>query len=141
MHSQSQVVDLLEREELRPGDRLDVIIDDEDKSILLFAILLLLAAGLFVYFKKEQKREERIAEGARILEGLTASENAEELEREIEAEYGIQIEFIREEDDDAAWSNAAAILMTNGYTDDEPDYSDVLNESNPRYKPNPDYKA
>jgi hypothetical protein len=136
MHSQTDVVDLLEKEALQPGDKLEVILDEETKSALLFAILLFLAAGLLGYFYKQQKKEERVAEGGRILEGLAASENAAALEREIEAEYGIQIEFVNEDEltEREDWQRLAMQSLAASYGDDEPDYSDAL-----LLEPNPDY--
>jgi hypothetical protein len=138
MQTHTDVVDLLEREALKPGDKLDVVITKQEKSIWLFAILLLLAGGLFAYFYKGQGQEERIVEGGRILEDLFASENAEALEREIEAEYGIQIEFVQSTEDPERedWLQRSKAALASAYGDDEPDYSTaVVLEPNPDFNP------
>lgn len=143
MQNQAEVVELLEQEELQPGDKLEVVVDEETKSIIIIAVLLLLAAGFLYLFNKERKKEERIEEGGRILQDLFTSGNAAELEREIEAEYGIQIEFVREEDatEREDWQRLAMQSLAASYGDDEPDYTHLLSEDNPDYKPNPKYEG
>ena len=141
MQSQQEVLALLAQENLRKGDKLDLIISEEEKNLLMVALLLLLAVALLAHFGNKQQQEKRIADGERALKDLFEKGNSEEIEKELEAEYGIQIEFIRaghdeESQERADWRRLGMQALAASYGDDEPDYSDVpLLEPNPNYDP------
>lgn len=133
----AEMLQILKREELKPGDKLEVLLDPQTKAIVIVGLLLLIAAGLFALFHREVNREKRVTEGSRILDKLFAKGNPEALEEEIEAAYGIDIEVVT---DEAAterndWQRLAMQGLASSYGDDEPDYSDAV-----ILKPNPDYK-
>ncbi len=81
-------------------------------------------------------------EGDALLKNLFKEGDTAELEKNLEAEYEIEIEWVDapkspvEETDEAAWDKAATTLLADAYGEEEPDYSDVpLLDPNPNYKP------
>jgi len=135
MQSQWDVLAFLEQQELKEGDKLDIILESSPKTLLSESLLFLLAVVLLTYFNKEQ--DKRIAHGERMLEDLL-SKGSGDLEGQLEAAYGIKIEFIGNEDAEerADWNSLSLGRLASSYEEDEPDYSDaVLKEPNPDYKP------
>lgn len=135
-----EMLALLAKENLRSGDKLDIIISEEEQHLLMVALLLLLlAVALLAHFGEKQQQEKRIADGAHMLQDLFSQTDSEEIEKKLEAEYGIEIEFIRagdEEAEKADWRRLGMQAFAASYGDDEPDYSDaLLLEHNPDYKP------
>lgn len=138
LQSPQEMLALLAKDNLRRGDKLDIIISEEEKNLLMAALLLLLAIALLAHFGEKQQQEKRIADGAKMLQDLFSKTDSAEIESKLEAEYGIEIEFIRagdEEEERADWRRLGMQALAASYGDDEPDYSDV-----PLLEPNPDYK-
>lgn len=136
LQSGPEVLALLEKENLRKGDKLDILVKEEDKALQMLALLLLLAVVFLAYFGKKEQ-DKRIADGESILKGLFAKQNSKEMEKELEALYGIEIEFVRQEDsDEEDWARHSFQNLSAAYSEDEPDYADVtVKEPNPDYKP------
>lgn len=135
MQSQWDVLAFLKREDLKQGDKLNILLKGKSQNLLTESLLFLLAVVLMTYFNKQQ--DKRIADGERMLEDLFAK-GAEDLEKQLETAYGIEIEFVGDPDaeEQEDWNRLAMQGLASSYAEDEPDYSDtILKEPNPDYKP------
>lgn len=142
LQSPQEILSFLAKENLRKGDRLDLVVRKEQKEhdLAFLGLLLLLGLVLLTYFGEQEQTKNRVEDGENILKKLFEEGQAEKMEKNLESKYGIEIGVVRTieeaDDDDDAWRDAAPILMNNAYDDDEPDYSDVpLLEPNPNYRP------
>lgn len=142
LQSPQEILALLAKENLRKGDRLDLVVrkEENEHDLAFLGLLLLLGLVLLAYFGEQEQTKKRVADGENILKKLFEAGQAEKMEKNLESEYGIEIEVVRiseaVDDDDAAWRDAAPLLMSHAYDEDEPDYSDVpLLEPNPNYRP------
>ncbi|HYV94741.1 MAG TPA: hypothetical protein VE978_23405 [Chitinophagales bacterium] len=131
--SPEEVVNFFKENDMSEGDTLKISTDEE--NLAFSAILFIIALAIVFYFTKEKVK--RIVDGEKMLDDLFNGKSAEEMEKQIEEEYGVKIEIEhRENDERKDWGMLSMQGLSHAYGDDEPDYSDVpLIETNPDYKP------
>jgi hypothetical protein len=129
-----EVVKFLKDNEIGEGDTLKILTDEEKSSIILVSILFIVALAIAFYFTSEKKKREE--EGEKMLDDLFNGKTAEEMEKQIEEEYGVKIAFgHRENDERKDWEMRSMQGLSHAYGDNEPDYSDAdIKEFNPGYK-------
>ena len=131
--SPGEVVNFFKKNEMREGDTLKISTSEE--NLAYSAVLFIIVLAIVFYFTKEKVK--RVAEGEKMLDDLFKGKSAEEMERQIEEEYGVKIEIeSHEEQERREWGMISLHGLSHAYGDNEPDYTDVpLIEVNPNYKP------
>ncbi len=134
--TQEDVLKFLENEGVAKGDTVKVL-TEEDKSSLTTAgalIIILLVISHIFLAKKETKRQK---EGGEILDKLLKGKSIEEIEKEVEKEYGVKIEVEKKSDDEREdWIKLSMKGLERAYTKDDPDISEIqVKEPNPKYDP------
>jgi hypothetical protein len=132
--SPEAVVRFLDEHKVKRGDTLKVTTEQYQQTILM-ALSLIVVMALFYFYKKKGEREE---EGGKILEGIfKEGATVEDIEKQVEKEYGIKIEVETKPDEERDfWYKLSAQNLSRAYGIDESDYSDVtILEPNPNYKP------
>lgn len=130
----AEVVAEFNERNVEQGDTVRLV-TEEDTKWALFAIAALLLLALATYFALKHKKR-REDEGGQILNDIMSRKSVEEIEREIEEEYGIKMEIEHRADEEREfWNSASAKAFARAYGEDEPDYAEVpLKEPNPEYK-------
>jgi predicted nucleic acid-binding protein len=131
LNSPGEVADFFRQKRVQKGDSVTILAEGT-KILNRTALFTLVLIALVYYFDIKKKKQE----ADKILENVFSGMPVEEIEKQVEKEYGISIE-IKEQDDEERkfWQQAALQSMAKEY-DDEPDYSDIqLMEPNPEYKP------
>lgn len=122
---------LLKENQLHEGDR--IFIYSSDRSSLNADVILMLIL-IKAYFVIEIEKNVQL--GKKLMEELFGEKSSKELEEEVEAEYGIQIEVEPSDSFREDWGKLATQGFLRAYGEDEPDYSKVkVKEANPDYKP------
>jgi hypothetical protein len=100
MHEPKEVARFLEDNEAQKGDTLRLIIDGGINNLIIAAFLVF---ALSCFYGRSKKRQE---EGGEILDNILKGTSVDELENEIESEYGVKIEVQHREDEEfRAWRN------------------------------------
>ena len=129
-----EVVRFLNKHDVKRGDTLKVSAEDEKQNItvMIFAVVVM---ALIMFYNQKKKREE---EGEKILDTLfKESSTIEEIEKEVEKEYGIKIQVETKTDEEREfWYKLSSQGLAKAYSIDEPDYTEAdVKEPNPDYKP------
>jgi preprotein translocase subunit YajC len=129
-----EVVKFLKDNEIGEGDTLKILTDEEKSSIILVSILFIVALAIAFYFNNEKKKREN--GGEKMLDDLFKGKTTDEMEKEIEAEYGVKIEIEHIADDGRnGWMKISKQGLSHAYGDNEPDYSDAdIKVPSPKYK-------
>lgn len=130
IQSHQDAYELFKNEQLKKGDEVHILTMNE-QSVMWLTVLILIA--IMYYFHSEQKTESNF--GQQLLDDLFGDRSTEEIEKEIEDEYGITIKVEHKDLLEEEWTQLAAKGLAESYSEEEPDYSDVeLKESNPDYQ-------
>lgn len=135
IHSANELVELLSKNKTAEGDTLKLLNAEGKNDFTLIGLWILVAAAIIYYFEKEKSK--RMQEGEKILQSLFTGKNAEEIEKQIKDEYGINVEIeYAPETEKEFWNKIAMTNLSKVYHPDEPDYSEItLLEPNPNYQP------
>jgi hypothetical protein len=131
--SQSELIKLMEKENIKRGDTIKLT-DNNKNGLLSEAILFLVMLAIIHLFVKEKKKQEQ--QGNRILEKLFGGKSIDEIEKEVESEYGIKVEVeYKENTEEKGWKELSAANFIKGYSQDEPDYTEAdIKEPNEEYR-------
>ncbi|MEO5674440.1 MAG: hypothetical protein ABIQ74_07310 [Chitinophagales bacterium] len=134
VNTADQVMEFFRSNNLIAGDTLRLLTDQQKKNLSLLTVVAFIAIAIEHYFLKEKHEHEN--KGAKMLDDVFNGKTIEEIEKQIEFEYGVKLEVEQSEDEER---RARGILSKHGlshaYGDDEPDYSDAdIKEPNPDYK-------
>lgn len=130
------IVDFFENNHLEKGDTLKLLAESENKGTLVLVIaivVVLLLKYLYDSYKLDKQKG-----GEKILDDLFKGKSVEEIEAQVEQEYGVKIavEIKKAGKEHEDWNSLAMKSLEKMYADDEPDYNDVqVQEPNPDYKP------
>jgi hypothetical protein len=133
--TRNDLVSYLKKEHLSRGDKVEIEISDNDRFTFQAIVIVAFFAILYVL----QKQKERNSFADKILNNLFEKADIEDIEKDIEKEFGVTIEVthilenVLEERD--FWRSVGQQSFQKAYSNDEPDYSDaVVLEPNPKYK-------
>lgn len=112
----------------RAGDHVKLVHSEETTFAIIIALIV-----VYLYFKTQGMLR---SFGEQIIDDLFGKyDSADELEKDIENEYGIKVTVEPKEDPEREdWVRFSSTQLERAYTDSEDDYSDV-----PVKEPNPDY--
>jgi hypothetical protein len=107
--------------------------------LVLTALIVIVIFALFFSWStnsKKTNRRRRNDDTEPILEDLFKGKSIEEIEKEVENEYGVKIEIQHVEDEDyKAWRDLSNQNFLKAYGQDEPEYNiNDIKEPNPLYK-------
>lgn len=132
-----EVIAVLEREGLQPGDDLKVVQKAaSDQENFMAAVIIALMAAIWYMSRKARQENDRIAAG--ILDDVFGKYNsAEELEKELKAEFNISVTTETVPTPASPWPQLSmGTFERAAYGDDEPDISHIaVREPNPEYRP------
>jgi hypothetical protein len=134
-HSPDELVRFLEDNDLKKGDTLKVMTEEEIKEGVLVAFVVLIILAIAYIFNKT--KTERMEDGQKILDDLFKGKTIEEIEESVQQEYGIKIEMEQKEPDHERedWLRLSGQNISRAYTIDEPEYTEGdVKEPNPEYK-------
>lgn len=121
----------LKDKKLQKGDEIRILTGEN--QLALIAVVLLVILAIVALCDKEFAKKQSF--GSKIMDELFGNKSPEELEKEIEDQYGISIEVEQKDKGREEWTQFAAKGLADTYDEDEPDYSDVeLKEKNPNYE-------
>jgi hypothetical protein len=131
------VLDFFEDNHIEKGDTLKLLTESENKgtTVLIIAIVVMI---LLRYIFNHWNKSENQKDGERILDELFKGKSIEEIEQQVDEEYGIKIEVeVRgSKKDEDNWNTLSMQNLQKAYEINEPDYNDVqVQEPNPGYKP------
>lgn len=131
LSSPEEVANFFQQKDVKKGDTVKVLADRSTSLVRSVLITMVMMAVIFHFDKK--KRQE---EGDKLLKNVFDGMAVEEIEKQVEQQYGINIEIHEGDDEERQfWQQAGLKSMEKEYGD-EPDYSDIkLMEPNPEYKP------
>ncbi len=129
-----QVMEFFRSNNLIAGDTLRLLTDQQKKNLSLLTVVAFIAIAIEHYFLKEKHEHEN--KGAKMLDDVFNGKTVEEIEKQIEFEYGVKLEVEQSEDEERReWGILSKQGLSHAYGDDEPDYSDAdIKEPNPDYK-------
>ncbi|MCF8461397.1 MAG: hypothetical protein K9G46_11795 [Flavobacteriales bacterium] len=130
IHSRGDIDDALRESKLTKGDHVRFFKSKNVSAIQVFSVLFFMF--LFLLNEKRKTFAEKI-----LTDIFNKYQNEEELETEIEKEYGIKVTVETVNDPDREdWMRMSAIEFEKCFSDPDDDYSDVpLIELNPDYIP------
>jgi hypothetical protein len=122
--------------EVHEGDHLRVSTAQKLTQAELFMLMLVVVLIVTKHLEHHGKRKTARLSGDRILSDLFAQyASAEEIEKELEREYGIEISLVERDHEDADWLSLSTQALAAAYGAEEPDYSTVIvGEPNPNYR-------
>lgn len=126
------LLDILSRENLEAGDRLKIVLSEDDSELITIAVILLVILTLEEFFNKNQ--------GDAIINQIFGKyQSASELESAIKKEYNIDLEIIGSGDlikERKAWMRTGMEYLEKKYDDEEDIASLKVSEPNPKFKLN-----
>ena len=145
IHRPDELVRFFEDNEVKQGDTVKIITDDDKNALMMMGLILIILIALVFFFDsnksaipngRRRSRRKKDDDGEKILDDLFKGKSVEEIEREVENEYGVRIEVEQREDEEhRVWRNLSAKNFLKGYGEIEPDYNtDDIKEPNPRYQ-------
>ena len=135
----NELVRFFDDNEVQEGDTLKIITEEDENSLVIAAVVIIVIAAMFFSWgtnKKISTRRRRINESDPILDDLFKGKSIDEIEKEVENEYGVKIEVQHREDQEhKAWKDLSNRNFLKGYSQDDYEYniSDVK-EPNPLYQ-------
>jgi len=131
IHTSREAYDYLKEQQIKEGDEIRILTGEDTGTLAFVGIIVLVILAIVAYFDKNQQK----AFGNKIIDQLFGGKSSEEIEKAIEAQYGVHIEVEQKDTSGNEWKQLAAKGLANTYDEEEPDYSDVeLKEKNPNYK-------
>ncbi len=133
-HVPGDVIPLFHKHDLQFGDTIKVTTQEGNEDLTLL-IVVVIAVALVIFYQQKKKRKDN---GESILNNLFKQiVTIEEIEKEVEQEYGIKIVVETKPNEERGfWNRMTAIGLSKAHSSEEPDYSDVIvKEPNPSYKP------
>lgn len=126
--------------ELRQGDHLRVSTEQKLTQAELFTLMLVVIYMVARHFERSKTKDAARINGDRVLNDLLTQYNsAEDIEKALESEYGIEISLVERDAEDTDWRLLSTQGVVSAYGTDEPDYSNVtVGEPNPHYKKGPE---
>ena len=126
--------------ELRPGDHLRVSTEQKLTQAELFTLMLVVIYMVARHFERSKIRDTTRMNGDQILNDLLTQYNsADDIEKALESEYGIEISLVERASEDNDWRDLSTQGVVAAYGMDEPDYTNVtVGEPNPHYKKGPE---
>jgi len=129
----------LKKERLKKGDKVQILTTDRDMERFQAIVIVVLLVIMYVLFKQKELKNETQAFSDKILNDLFEGKDIEEIEKEIEKEYDVNIEVTQvpneELEERKFWQSIGQKSFQKAYSDNEPDYSNAtVLEPNPKYK-------
>lgn len=119
------LVSFLEDNDVRRGDTVKVITAEKE---ILFTLLFIFMA-LYLYYTAKKDRQE---DGEKILDSIFKEKSPDDVEYEIQVQYGIKIETEYIDREKQEWQSLSHQHFINSYDAAEPDYDHmVIKEPNP----------
>ena len=118
------------------GDHVRVSTLYKPSQAELYTLLLVIADSITKGMDARKEREGARAKGEYLLKDLLAQYgNAEDLERGLEREYGVEITVVTRDTEDSDWLALSSKGAEAAYGENEPDYSCTeVREPNPYYR-------
>ncbi|MBX7139761.1 MAG: hypothetical protein K1X63_01670 [Chitinophagales bacterium] len=132
INSPSALVEYFNANNMEEGDTLKIMTEEQEK-MLIWAVIAVAAIAIVYYFISKKQYEE---DGDNMLADIFKGKSVEEIEKQIEEEYGVKVEVEQREDEERReWGMLAMRGLSHAYGDDEPEYFDAdIKEPNPEYK-------
>ena len=129
IQNRQEAYDYLKDQQIQEGDEIKILTEEERGTLAFTAIIFVVIIAIFFYLSKGKEF------GDKVVEKMFGDKSNEDLEKEIEDQYGISIEVEQKDKSREEWTQFAAKGLASTYGEDEPDYSDVeLKEKNPNYE-------
>jgi hypothetical protein len=129
IQNRQEAYDYLKDQQIQEGDEIKILTAEERGTLAFTAISFLVMIAIFFYLSKGKEF------GDKVVKQMFGDKSNEDLEKEIEEQYGIFIEVEQKDKGWDEWTQFAAKGLASTYGEDEPDYSDVeLKEKNPNYE-------
>ena len=134
--SLSGLLSRLRDEHVHAGDHLRLFSSKPQSDLDSFALLMIVFHVLDRLFATQPVNEARARFGDQVVRDLFGRyTNAEELELDLEKEFGVEISILARGDEDADWLRLSAGNLARAYGEHEPDYSaSDVKEPNPHYR-------
>ena len=131
------ILDRLKNEQVHAGDHLRLLSSKHQGDMYPFAMMVMVFHVLDRFFASRPGNEARMRFGDQVVKDLFSRyANAQELERDMEREFGVEISLLMRDTQDADWLRTSAADLARAYADNEPDYSSSdVKEPNPLYRP------
>ncbi len=126
----------LEGVHLQRGDHVCVSTLYKPSQAELYTLLLVIANSIAKGMDARKERDGARAKGEYLLKDLLSQYgNAEDLERGLEREYGVEITVVTRDTEDSDWLALSSKGAEAAYGENEPDYSNTeVREPNPYYR-------
>lgn len=129
IQNRQEAYEYLRDQQIQKGDEIKILTAEERGTLAFTAIIFVIIMAIFFYLSKVKHF------GDKVVEQMFGDKSNEDLEKEIEEQYGISIEVEQKDKSREEWTQFAAKGLADTYDEDEPDYSDVeLKEKNPNYE-------
>jgi len=131
------ILDRLRNEHVHAGDHLRLFSSKHQSDIDSFAMMVMVFHVLDRLFESRPVNEARARFGDQVVKDLFSRyANAQELERDLEREFGVEISLLMRDAEDTDWLRTSNRDLLKAYADNEPDYSSSdVREPNPLYRP------
>ena len=130
IHSHKDAYKILQEEQLKEGDEIHIFTKNDHVALVLVTSILL---AILYYFQSDQHFGRSY--GQQLLDDLFGEKSTDQIEKEIEDEYGITIEVEQKDSFKDDWNRFAAKGLADSYGEEEPDYSNAeLKERNTDYQ-------
>ena len=118
------------------GDHVRVSTMHDPSQAELYTLLLVIADSIAKGMVARKENEGARAKGDHLLKDLLAQYgNADDLERGLEREYGVEITIVTRDTEDSDWLALSSKGVEAAYGENEPDYSTTeVREPNPYYR-------
>src|SRR5687767_8795239 len=91
-----EVINFLQNQDIKRGDTVKVVTAQGKTSLLLVTVVMMVAV-VVVHILKRDKKSEREVEGEALLNEVLKGKSVEEIEREVQEEFGVRIEIEQKE--------------------------------------------